>query len=247
MHLLFVTHAQNKLEISGKIFDEEGEELFGANVFPNSSPFAGVSSDVNGDFLLLIESSDTINFTSMGFATVKIWADDDKEDLKIVMKPSSTMLREVVVIGIPEDAEDFKKEVLRYRPPEEEEFSFKIDPEVLDKLPSEVAQQRQLAESQLRIRMPVSMKINFTKRFYKDKEKEKFKKIKQNESKWNRVELYYNIETVKQMTAIESDSLAKEFLKFCYLDEKFLLESNAYDVQVKLLECYEEFALINRK
>jgi len=92
----FLANAQQKT-ISGKITENNGEPIIGANIQVKGTS-AGTVSDADGSFKLTVpEGGKTIVVSYLGFVTQELSV--DKTDFSIVMKESATDLEELVVIG----------------------------------------------------------------------------------------------------------------------------------------------------
>lgn len=85
--------------VQGSVFDEEGEPLVGATVMIEGTT-VGVATDLEGNFSLLSpKKNPTIVITYVGMQPVKMKLDRANSYLKIVMKPATNMMDEVVVTG----------------------------------------------------------------------------------------------------------------------------------------------------
>ena len=82
-------------EIKGKVIDETGQTLPGVNVSVVSSKVA-VSTDIDGTFTIKANAGDQLQFSFLGYTTINVVA---KQDMTVNLKPESTELNEVVVIG----------------------------------------------------------------------------------------------------------------------------------------------------
>lgn len=85
--------------VQGSVFDEEGEPLVGATVMIEGTT-VGVATDLEGNFSLLSpKKNPTVVITYVGMQPVKMKLDRANSYLKIVMKPATNMMDEVVVTG----------------------------------------------------------------------------------------------------------------------------------------------------
>lgn len=82
-------------DISGKVIDETGQTLPGVNVSVVSTK-TSVSTDIDGSFKISANQGDKLQFSFIGYTTMTVAA---KSGMVVNMKPSSTELNEVVVIG----------------------------------------------------------------------------------------------------------------------------------------------------
>ena len=94
-----VKRGQQKVTITGTVFDEKNEPLPGATVMLKGTTI-GVASDVNGEFKLELPESDgmvlVVNFIGMVSQEIPVTRD---VNLKIVLKMADTALDDVVVNG----------------------------------------------------------------------------------------------------------------------------------------------------
>ena len=96
---LFLTiglHAQQKV-ITGKVLDEIGEPIVGANVVEKGTT-NGTISDVEGDFSLKIDSDASITISFLGYVQQEISV-RNKTNITVKLIEDSKSLDEVVVIG----------------------------------------------------------------------------------------------------------------------------------------------------
>ena len=89
----------NQKFISGKILDESGAPVPGADIILKGST-KGVISDINGEYKLGIPDSDTaIQISFIGYATAEIPIQDTTTSLTTILEPDMMALSEVVVVG----------------------------------------------------------------------------------------------------------------------------------------------------
>ena len=84
-------------QVSGVIVDETGEPLIGVNVMVDGTT-NGTITDFDGNFVLNVEPPAVLQVSYMGYDAQTIQA-DGKSELHIVMRESSELLEEVVVVG----------------------------------------------------------------------------------------------------------------------------------------------------
>jgi len=91
-----VAVAQNK-QVSGTVFDENGDPVTGASVLAKGTS-AGTVSDVNGAFSLSVPASvNTLVVSYLGYRTIEVAAGTG---LRITLSPENKMLQEVVVTAM---------------------------------------------------------------------------------------------------------------------------------------------------
>lgn len=101
--------------IKGRVTDENGEPLMGANILVKGTG-KGTVSDVNGNFTLDADGNKEIAVNYIGYEPITLPADTGKEML-IAMNESKEALNEVVVVGYgTERKKDFTGSVVRVEP-----------------------------------------------------------------------------------------------------------------------------------
>lgn len=84
-------------EVKGRITDENGEPLVGANILVKGTS-RGTISDVNGNFVLDADGNKEIAVNYIGYKPITLPVDTGK-DMLIAMNESKDVLDEVVVVG----------------------------------------------------------------------------------------------------------------------------------------------------
>lgn len=101
--------------IKGRVTDENGEPLMGANILVKGTG-EGTVSDVNGNFTLDADGNKEIAVNYIGYEPITLPVDTGKEIL-IAMNESKEALNEVVVVGYgTERKKDFTGSVVRVEP-----------------------------------------------------------------------------------------------------------------------------------
>ncbi len=84
--------------VTGKVIDSEtGEAVVGATITIANST-TGVAADVNGKFKINVPPKGLLHFNSIGYVSLKVPADFDKEMI-IKLSPNKTGLNEVIVVA----------------------------------------------------------------------------------------------------------------------------------------------------
>jgi len=83
--------------ITGKIVDESGEGVIGANVKVVNTAI-GTISNKNGEFVLNVPVNSTLEVSFIGYGTQNIYV-GNKQTLNVTLKEDNKLLNEVVVIG----------------------------------------------------------------------------------------------------------------------------------------------------
>lgn len=92
-----VSVAQNVAR--GTVTSDQGEPLIGVTVKLKSEPNKGVITDMDGNFILAVQKNkDILEFSYIGFETKEFPA-DIKKPMSVVLRESTELLDEVVVVG----------------------------------------------------------------------------------------------------------------------------------------------------
>ena len=92
--------AQQSYNMGGTVYDEAGETLPGVNVFLKGRASVGTATDVNGTFKIKAVTGDILVFTYMGYNNLEYLVDQEDNQIRVNMTPTSTILEEVVVVGL---------------------------------------------------------------------------------------------------------------------------------------------------
>ncbi|MEX0361563.1 MAG: carboxypeptidase-like regulatory domain-containing protein, partial [Allomuricauda sp.] len=85
-----------EVTISGKVTDVWETPIPNANILIKNTQL-GTNSDAQGQFVIQATIGEVLVISSVGFGTIELVADEQMEDLKVVLSPQTTKLREVVV------------------------------------------------------------------------------------------------------------------------------------------------------
>ena len=96
---LFVVTAAwaQRSTVTGTVTDANGDPIIGATVKVANNPSVGTATDFNGNFTFTIDGEQMLEVSYIGFNPLKVKS--QKTPMKIVLKESSQMLNEVVVVG----------------------------------------------------------------------------------------------------------------------------------------------------
>ena len=89
---------QSRKNVTGKVVDQEGEPIIGANIVIKGST-TGVVTDVDGKFSLTVSEQDWLLISYIGYVPVEITI-GNKNVLNIQMQEETLALDELVVIGM---------------------------------------------------------------------------------------------------------------------------------------------------
>lgn len=91
------TGQQQKKQVSGKVLDEQGLPIIGANIV-EAGTINGTVTDIDGNFSLNVGNNATIRVTYIGYLEQNINA-EDIVNFNIILKEDTQALDEVVVVG----------------------------------------------------------------------------------------------------------------------------------------------------
>ena len=88
--------AQNQVTVKGKILDAEGQPVIGASILQKGHEKSGVTTDLDGNFSIVVPGGTVLQISSIGFVTQEVTA---APQLTVVLDEDVTMLEETVVVG----------------------------------------------------------------------------------------------------------------------------------------------------
>ncbi len=93
------TYAQS-ISVTGKVIDNEGMEIIGANVLLKGSPGVGTITDLDGKYTLKVNdaSKDVLVFSYVGMQNLEVNV-NGKSQIDVTMQPDAIQMEEVVAIG----------------------------------------------------------------------------------------------------------------------------------------------------
>lgn len=86
--------------LSGTVYDDLNEPVPGANVYVKDKPGVGVTTDLDGKFNLKVSQYDVIVVSFLGYDNFEKRLVEKLTNLKVTLKPASTQIDEVVVVGM---------------------------------------------------------------------------------------------------------------------------------------------------
>lgn len=88
--------ATNQQPIKGKVVDENGEPIIGANVMVKGTT-NGTITDIDGNFTLNCQKNDILIISFIGYSNIEVRANSELN--RVVLKEDTELLDEVIVIG----------------------------------------------------------------------------------------------------------------------------------------------------
>lgn len=102
--IAFVSFAQKEttFTMQGMVIDPtmNNDPLIGVNVTLKDRPGVGTATDVDGKFSIKVNRGDILVFAYMGYENQEYPVRKEEKNLKIALKPSSTQMDDIVVVGL---------------------------------------------------------------------------------------------------------------------------------------------------
>jgi len=209
---LFTGNIYSQTIMKGEVIDlENGTFLENVNV-KNIFTQKGMTIQKDGQFQLLIKRGELVEFSRIGYQTVRIRILSEKEPdfYKIVMNKAPIMLREVDIRGKPLD---FKKDSMRYR-------------EVYDL----VLRKERQEEVDMRS-MPLAMLSK------KNRQEWAFQEMYQKWEQEKYIDFTFNEKLVARITYLKDEEL-KQFMKRYRPDYEFVRTATDYEYLDYIKSCY---------
>lgn len=92
-----IINQQSSKKITGKVVDQSGDPIIGANVVEKGTTNGSVT-DIDGNFTLSVAPNSTLTFSFIGYATAEMSV-AGKTNLTVTLREDTEMLDEVVVVG----------------------------------------------------------------------------------------------------------------------------------------------------
>jgi hypothetical protein len=193
-------------------------------------------SDTSGNFRLKVKNGDTLVFSAIGYFHKAIYINDSllrEETVLIELSPRTYEISEARVYALG-TYEQFKQKVIALRLPETRTDKLRKYLQDLSKKTGKEVKYQQEMDKLTRGGVLFSVPILSPE----EKEMIKLKKILEKEKVQKIINEKFNREIVADLTGLKEEDLT-EFIVFCNFSEKYLLETNQYDILVKVLEKLE--------
>jgi len=226
------------LLFSGRLVNEQtGNPVKFAHII-NQTWLHVVTSDTLGFFRIHVRLNDLLMITSIGFYDLPVYIYDsiaNENKLHIYrMIPKIYSLPEVNVLRLG-TYDQFKYKLLNLRLPLS---SYPADTSVFRKIDKGIDTLGNAAP--LTITGPVTAIYNLLSK--EGKTLRKYKKLKEEEEFWKKVEYKYNVEMLVRITHLQGPELY-EFINFCNFSKEFIQESSEYEIIERVLEKFKEYKL----
>lgn len=221
--------AAEPIRLSGVIVNEADEALPFVTV-TNLRTQQGVVSDEAGFFYLTFFAQDTLQLSAVNYEAYQLYFGDTAQatnyDLTVRLSEKTYQLENVTVFAFRDEAA-FKRAIL-----------------ALDDLPEPEkvvipgTYQGPRREKKASIGSPISFILD---RFSKRAKYERQVQQAQQEATYQKaLSKKFNRAMIEEITGLNEERL-DEFILFCRLEDRFIEESNEYDIIVAINNCYRDF------
>lgn len=239
--LSYATWAQPKLvQVSGFVYQKDSSNTIPFVDIVNKKNKTGTITNVSGFFSLLMSTTDTIEFSAIGYKKYRFWlpsnfTGDSYQALILLEKVVYTL--DQVDIGL-FNYEKFKKDFESMKLQEENNSVVAGDPTYYKRY---VAPKENFGYT---IKGPFSALYNkFSRRA---KELEKLQSILENENKNVTASMKLTKDLIVQVTGI-SESEIDRFVSYCNMGSEFVANATTYDLMVAIDRCYKSFLVDKEK
>lgn len=225
--------SQNVYILQGRIIDQTKQTIRDVHVINRTTHF-GVTSDKDGMFQIAVSENDKLLVTCMGYKPYPFSAPNSvlllNQELNIVLLSDTIVLQETLIRPFPATWKEFKKEVVELKitePTISKEFDAISGP---------------VYSPQGGIVLPGPVSILYSLFSKEAKQARKMEEINHFESLRNTLYSKVSKEMIKKRFKLSTELELENFLFFCNLPEEFIVRAPAYDIVVKLNECYLEYS-----
>jgi hypothetical protein len=229
----------NLMLIEGRIVDERHDPVSYVNVFI-AGRLTGAVGDYDGNYRIAAFPGDTITFSAVSFRKTSFITPGNLGEtayrLDVILQSDTVGLKEVVIYPWPSSMGQLRKEFLEVEVEDplanlNLQLPSMKDITAMNRTPGEPGQVGIYSGSG-----PISILYD---QFSKEaKSRRLYAEVVRKESADRR----YNRAVVMKITGLKKEEEISAFMKFCPLDDKFVLRSTDYDLFLAIRNCYEEFA-----
>lgn len=222
-------------ELQGIVKSIEGEAISKAHII-NLSTRMGTLTNEEGTFEMLVNRTNIIQISSMGYKTL-IYVIPSTEEVKLVkyftLSIDTIQLDEATIYPFPLTLEELKVEFLELSIEEEAPaFDLHLDEAGILGLPQTGAI----------IHGPFS--AIYEKFSRSAKLRRKYEALVEYEYRRQEASKIYNSELVTKITGLETKEEIEKFMQYCEFEPDFVLHSISYDLYLAIENCYSEFVTI---
>lgn len=228
--------------ISGKVISQTDSTAIPNVHVINISRATGTTTAVDGTFSLWISPGNRIMYQALGFTTDTLWITEDffanPQLLTVELSEKIYDLPAFEVFPYATFAE-FKYAFLNFEDPEPE-IDLNLPPSKA--LPPGIHDDA--AGGGVTITGPITYLYDrFSRR---GRELARYHEVVQEDQMARRAERVVNHRIIAQLTGLEDYREINEFLRFCNLDDAYIVNTKEYVVYQKILFCYRQYAALEK-
>lgn len=226
------TELGQPIAIQGEVISNETGEVVPYVHIIDQTKNQGTISDLSGKFEIMIDPTDTLVFSAVGFEKLTIVLAHEAinlaEPVRISLTPSTYELAPVQIHAFKDEA-GFKQDILNLKLPDEKP---KIVIPGTYNGPRDPNARFSLASG------PLSAVQNM---FSKEaKELRKYNEVIKEYPREQAIVAKYNRQIVADITGLKDEEL-NDFMLFCKVPDDFILSANDYEIVLAVNNCYKDF------
>ncbi len=236
-----VASAQTEiLEIHAQVLSGFDKPISGANII-NMKKRTAISANSQGIFFITIHKYDVLRISAIGYQEKYI---DFKDSVivpgKLIKIRLKQKLYNIATVNIFDARwEDFKFD-FEQKGLEENPAKDKITERILSYIdPYELEARKTPMPAGFGISIPLNFKSK------QDKQRKKVTEYERRDALQKLVEEKYNKDIVSKITGLKNKELS-DFIRFCQIDNKYILRSNDYDIIVRIKALYYVYKAGNK-
>ncbi|MBE2247504.1 MAG: carboxypeptidase-like regulatory domain-containing protein [Candidatus Competibacteraceae bacterium] len=227
--------AQPKLvQVSGYVYQKDSSNTIPFVDIVNKKNKTGTITNVSGFFSFLMSTTDTIEFTAIGFKKYRFWLPSQIQETTyqtLILMEKVVYTLDQVDIGL-FNYERFKKDFESMKVPVDDNSIVAGDPTYYKRY---VAPKENFGYT---IKGPFTALYNkFSRRA---KELEKLQDILENENKNVTASMKLTKDLIVQVTGI-NDAEIDRFVGYCNMGSEFVANATTYDLMVAIDRCYKSY------
>ncbi|EMR01337.1 carboxypeptidase-like regulatory domain-containing protein [Cesiribacter andamanensis] len=221
--------------LKGRLVDADSGTAVSLAHIANVSQRTITAAKADGAFTLPVQGGDTLLISRIGYVPLRypVPLQEPMGAITLLLQPLTEELREVVITQMPSERR-FKEQLLGLQLPEEKEPNLQVPH------PSTMVTPR--LDGAVPLVSAGGLISGFANKFNtKERGRQFTARIKAEESQKAYIATKFNRDIAQRITGLEDEEQLNEFMKFCVLPDKFLLESSEYQIHETVLGCFKEF------
>ena len=243
LHIIFTSFnaigqqmESQKIRVNGEIIDAKDNSPVPFVHVINVTSSKGAVSNTQGRFNMLMDKTDTLIFSAIGFEkyifTLSKEINTKAIRVTIVLDDSSLELEPVKVFAY-KDEQSLKRAIIAMKLPDEKPKKMQLDGLGFYYGPRKEAKISPVWN-------PISFVYGRVSKMAK--EKRKYAKVTAEYHHWmTSIYQKYNPQIVQELTGLPEDKV-EDFMKFCKLGDSFISLSSEYEVAVEIHKCLTEYS-----